>query len=404
MKKTLITLILCFIYTHSFAYGIKGRLLDERRFPVPNVSINVTGGSGSKTDKNGVFKFNVEKLPYDLYLSDGANAIAVYYKNISSLEPEVTFFGLSSSRYVNTEVLKVDFLPVPANSTLIIKFVSSDAFYSEDIIASPGEKSKVLMVDWPSASESITGRVIFLQKTSLKYEKFGERAVTIQKGFYPQTISFDTLSFYNTPGESYITLYLPSMNYETKGFSVYADFLSLHKNAEILLNTTEGDIISTKVLVPQSLPFGFRLKVSARGFLKGGSGFENYIYTYPGSVYNLTSETPPQLDAPQDKYWNVNTNTIFGYDMGSGIGIYVVHFHSFEPVGDFYYITNERQVSSPLSAYSGILKGDEFSWDVSKYLSYISVDDFVKEKKFSNDLGYKAVLRSETRTFRTKPF
>ena len=178
--------------------------------------------------------------------------------------------------------------------------------------------------------------------------------------------------------------------------------MSLHRNAELLLNTTEGDIISTKVLVPQTIPFGYRLKIVGNGFDKGGIGFENFVYSYPNASYNLTSETPPKLEAPQDKLYTVNSNTLFSYDWGSGIGIYVVHFHCYDPVGDFYIVTNDRNIPSPISFAGSILKGTEFSWVVAKYLTYMSVDDYVKPRNYANDIGYKAILTSELRTFRTK--
>ena len=43
----------------------------------------------------------------------------------------------------------------------------------------------------------------------------------------------------------------------------------------------------------------------------------------------------------------------------------------------------------------------EFRWRVNKYLTYFSVDDFVKPSAFKNDIGYKAILYSEERTFKT---
>ena len=380
---------------------IKGRLLDERNFPVPNVSISISYGGGGTTDANGKFKLSSDKFPYNLTVFDAANAIGVTYLGLSVLNPELTFFGVKASRYVNTEVVKVNIMPVPSGRSVLIKFVSDDIFFSNDVIFSPGETQKIITVDWPSASNSINGKIIYLEKTNESYKKYGEKPITITKDFYPLTISFDSLYHFTDPGNSFITLFLPILDYNKKGFSVYADFLALHRNAEILLNTTEGDIYSTNVPVPQSLPLGFRLKVSGNGFYKDGAGFVNYVYSYPGTSMNINSETPPKLSAPQDKFYGVSENTQFSYDWGSGTGIYVVHFHCFDPVGDFYVVTNDRQINSPIGYAGSILSGEEFKWYVSMYLTYFSVDDFVKPKAFRNDVGYKAVTYSETRIFRT---
>jgi hypothetical protein len=45
-----------------------------------------------------------------------------------------------------------------------------------------------------------------------------------------------------------------------------------------------------------------------------------------------------------------------------------------------------------------------FSWRVRKYLTYFSVDEFVRPNVFKNDLGYKGVLYSTGRSFRTGYF
>jgi len=380
---------------------IKGNVLDEKHFPVPNVSVNISYGGSTVTDNNGNFELSTDKFPYYLTITDFANSIGVIYMGLNVLNPELTFFGVKSPRNVNTEVVKVKLTSVSPGRSVLIKFVSTDIFYSNDVIVSPAETQKLLTVEWLSTSSSINGKIIYLEKSPDTYVKYGEKPITITKDFYPQTISFDSLCHYTDPGQSSLKLYLPILDYNKKGFSVYADFLALHRNAEILLNTTEGNIISTDVLVPQSLPFGFRLKVSGNGFFKNGAGFVNYFYAYPGTSLNINNETPPKLSAPQNECFGVNENTQFAYEWGSGTGIYVVHFHCFEPVADFYIVTKDRQIYSPLGYSSGILKGEEYKWYVSMYLTYLSVDDFVRPKKFKNDVGYKAVSYSETRTFKT---
>jgi len=401
MKKLGLVLLILFS-TQSFALDIKGRLLDERYFPVPKIEVYVTNGGSTVTDNNGIFKLTTTGTSYDLTVIDLATNVGVLYKNLTIDNPEIFLFGNRSSKYVNTEVVRVNFPPVPQGRTELIKFVSDEIFYSQDVIAYAGETSKLISVDFPSNKKQINGRIIFLEKSPYSFEKYGERAVTIIKDNYLQTIIFDSLTVFSKPGDAYISLVLPTTDFDRKGFSVYADFLSLHRNAEILLNTTEGDIISTKVLVPLSLPFGYRLKIVGNAYNKGGVGFENFIYSYPEATYNLSIEEPPKLESPQDKLYTINANTIFSYEWGSGIGIYVIHYHCYDPVADYYIATTERNITSPLGFASNILKGVEFSWTVSKYMTYLSVDDFAKPRAFANDLGYKAISTSDMRTFRTK--
>jgi hypothetical protein len=406
MKLIIITVsfILLFFFYRTVSAGteISGKVLDENYFPVPGLTLYFTGGFSTKTNSDGKFKITLNSSTYDVFVYDYSNLNAVVYRNLTTPTPELTLFGNTSSKYVNTDIMKVNFLPVPQGKTAIIKFISDQIFNSKEVVASSGEKTKIITVDYPSTKEYINGRIIYLEKSPQNYERFSEKTVTIQKDNYNQSVMFDSNSYYSKPGDSYLTIYMPGQESEKKSFEVYADFLSLHRNAQFSLNLTEGDIISTKVLIPQTLPYGYRIKITGSGQYKGGSGYDSYFYSYPGATYNINYETPPALESPQDKLYGANDNTQFSYELGSGTGIYVVHFHCFDPVGDFYVVTIDRNIKSPLSSVKDILKGTEYSWTVTKHLTYVNVDSFVRPKDFANDIGYKATTYSEMRTFRTK--
>lgn len=401
--KYFISVIIFFTFNSLFAYNVEGRLLNERYFPVPNVQISISSGGTAVTDEKGNFKLTTGKLPYNLFILDNDNSQGVLYTDLSNLNPELIFFGSTAARSSNNEFIKVYFNPVPPGSSAIIKFVSDEVSYCSDVTALPGEKSKPLSIEWPAGSNTINGRVIYLEKNQTNYTKYAEKVLTVSKDFYQQSISFDSSTFYSKPQTGTLTVYMPDASLDRKGFSVYADFLSLHRNAELTLNSTEGDIRYTKVLVPQTLPLGYRLKVSSFGYLKNGAGYETVTYSYPGSTLKLQDEEPPELTGPQDKYYFVNKNTLFSFERGSGSGMYVVHFHCYNPVSDLYLAINSRELISPMKNYPDFFKGIEYSWQVMKYTPYISVDDFSKARIFSNDLGYKSVLTSELRTFRIVP-
>lgn len=403
VKFTLFFLFFTFCFKIADArIDISGKVLDERYFPVPGLKLYFSGGKAATTNGEGKFKISLDNSPYDVFIYDYANLNGAVYRNLTTATPELTLFGSNSSKYINTDIMKVNFLPVPQGKTVIIKFISDQIFSSKEVVASSGEKTKLITVDYPNTKDFINGRIVYIEKSPQSYDKFSEKTVTIMKDNLTQSVMFDSNSYYLKPGDSYLTIYLPGQESESKSFRVYADFLSLHRNSELLLNTTEGDIISTKVLIPQTLPYGYRIKIVGSSSFKGGSGYDSYFYSYPGATYNINSETPPLLDAPQDKLYTVNDNTIFSYEWGSGTGVYVVHFHCFDPVGDFYEVTTDRNIKSPLPFVKDILKGTEFSWNVSKYLTNVSVDSFVRPKEFANDLGYRAVTYSNMRTFRTK--
>lgn len=396
--------LFCLVSSNAFAILVTGKVIDEKGFPVPEITVYTNSNGSATTDSEGKFILNTDKTPFDISLWDNSNSVGIIYRGISLTTLELILFGNASERNANTEALKVEFNTIPKGKSAIIKFVSSELFYSEPITASSGEKNKVLTVTWPSKTNTINGKIIYIEKSNTTYDKYSEKAYTVLKDFYPQIVRFDSASAYSSIWESYLTVYLPSAAVDKKGFSVSADFLSLHRNSEMLINSMDGDLIMTKCMVPGSLSYGYRLKLTGYGINNNGSGYNYMIYTYPGSVVTIQPETPPALTSPQDKFYGVSGNTEFGYEWGSGTGVYVINFHSYNPVGDFYIVTKEKFVSSPMEFASGILKGEDFSWNVTKYMTYVTTNDFVKPLQFGNDLSVKSVSFSETRTFKKKLF
>lgn len=384
----------------TIAY-VSGRVIDERSFPVPFAKI-IINGSEAETDKEGKFKILNVSVPYDLTIAEKSTATAIVYKNISIDNPELIFFGNPNTKNANSAVISVTFPEIPAGSSAILKFISADVFYSEEIEVFSGETSKTLLVYWPQSKKSLNGNVIFLQKNNTSYEQYKDKVVSLYNNTIPFKANITNLSSSKTETSDLI-VYLPFKDYITKGYSIYADFFAYNRNSEILLTKEEGDIYRTKSLIPSVLPIAYRLKVMGFVKYKDGSGFVNTDYSKPGSAINLTTETPPESQTPTDKFLGANGNTEFYYSIGSGTGIYVLEYHSNYPGMNFYIVTGERSAYLTFLSRKEFRKGTsvEFKWKVKKYLTYFSVNDFVKPKEFKNDIGYKAVLYSKERTFKT---
>ncbi len=406
------TLILCtllfsnnslFSYDNTASY-VSGRVLDERNFPVPFAKVIIKGNE-TQTDKNGRFKILNIIFPYDAVVADRSTTTAIVYKNLSIDNPDLILFGKPNPRNAHSAIINVKFPEVPEGSSAVIKFISTDLFYCEDIEVFTGEKNKTLIVYWPVLKKDLNGDVIFLQKNSISYGKYKDIKTSLFETTVSFNVTFNLSAAYNTR-TSDLTVYLPFKDYRSKGYSVFADFFGYNRNSEIMLTKEEGNIFRTKSIIPYELPISYRLKVSGFVDYSDGSGFVNSVYSNPGDVINLTTEIPPELETPTDKYLGATGNTEFYYSLGSGTGIYVVQYHSFFPAMDFYVVTSER------SAYLDYLSREEFKkaasvefkWNVKKYLTYFSVNDFVKPKEFQNDVGYKAVLYSSERTFKTGYF
>lgn len=389
--------------TNQITGNINGKVVDERNFPVPFVKV-IIGGSEVESDKFGTFKLPNIAFPYDAVIAERSTATAVMYRNLSVENPDLILFGKPNTRNANTAIINVNFPQIPNGSSAIIKFISQDVFFSEDIEVFSGEKNKTLLVFWPLEQKNINGNIIYLQKSNSSYEVYNDRAVSIFQNRVPFEITF--LNNLNNTLTSDLTIYLPFKDYRTKGYSVFADFFAFNRNSQVLLTRQEGNIFKTKSIIPLKLPISYRLKVSGFVSYDNGSGFVNYIYSNPGGVINLTIEDPPELETPSDKLMGANGKTEFSYSLGSGTGVFVINFHSFYPDMNFYIVTSER--TSNLNYLSRTefsrINSVEFKWNVTKHLTYFSVNEFVKRKDFKNDVGYKAVLYSTERTFKTGYF
>jgi hypothetical protein len=381
--------------------SVVGRVVNERNFPVPFAKV-IINNAEVETDKSGVFRIPNVTFPYDAVVAVKTTATAVLYKKLSIDNPELILFGKSIGGNAISAAIEVTFPEIPSGSSAILKFISTDSYYSEEKEVFHGEKSKSILVYWPATKNILNGNVVFIQRSSTDYQQYSEKVVSIFKNSAPFKANITAASSANIK-TSDLVVYVPFKDYTTKGYSIFANFQSYKSNADVLLTKEEGDIHRTKSIIPSSLPVAYRLKISGFVDFKDGSGFTNYVYSQPGATVNLETETPPEPQTPSDNFLGANGNTEFYYSLGSGTGIFVVEFHSAYPAMSFYIVTDQRSTNfSYLSRREFKNAGSvEFKWRVKKYLTYFSVNDFVKPAELRNDIGYKAVLYSKERIFKT---
>jgi len=397
MKKIVLLLLFCMFLNESYSITVSGRVLDERRFPIPGVVVTI--GSTVTTDANGKFSIPEVTAPYRVSVTNQSTNTTVLYDGLSIANPDLILFGNSIGKNANTAYMDVIVEGIPANTRGIIKFISTGTSYCKEEEIVSGEERKQIVVKWPAGDRSITGTIMYLEKDSRQFTRYAQRSVTLYKDSYPQSIKLNSFNTYENVNSALLTIYLPGKEFATKEFSIWADFLGYDRNSEIRLTTQNANIISAETFVPAILPMSFKLKVKAECFNSKGDGFINYTYTYPGSVINLTYETPPEIASPSNDFRNVNAKTIFSYTEGSGAGVYVVNFHCLYPESDMYIVTTGREMYFPGDAS---LKNANFTWNVAKYIPYFNTDSFVKPKNFNNEYSYEAVSYSKTYTFKTE--
>lgn len=403
----IILTILCYLFINlnetkaGYLSYVAGTVIDERNFPLQFIKV-IINGVETETDKYGKFRLMNVPSPYDVTIADKNTSTAVIYKNLNIDNPELILFGAVIDKNLNAAFINVKFPEIPEKSTAILKFISQDEFMSVNVDAFSGNNSKTIPVYWPQNKLTISGKIIFIQKDTYKYESFIEKNITLSKSNIPVKTNL-TSGNAVSPKTSSITVNSPAKNISGKSVTVYADFFDYSKNSELILFNDEGNLNSVKCLIPELFPFSGKYKVKGDIKFKDGSGYETYTFAKPNGKVNIQNEFPPDLQTPTDNFLGANGNTEFYYSLGSGTGIYVIQFKSMNTSLNFYIVTGER------SAYLNYLSRDEFKrsgsvefkWRVNKYLTYFNVDDFVRPSAFKNEIGYKAILYSKERTFKT---
>ncbi|MCB0728713.1 MAG: carboxypeptidase-like regulatory domain-containing protein [Ignavibacteria bacterium] len=380
---------------------VSGTVTDERNFPLQYIKV-IINGAETETDRYGKFRLQNIPTPYDVTIADKNTSTAVIYENINIDNPELILFGAVIDKNLNAAFINVKFPEIPQKSTAILKFISQDEFSSRLIEAFSGDNNKTIPVYWPQTKSSISGKIIFIQKDTYEYESFIEKNITVSKSNIPVKTNLKSGNSVN-PKTSSIIVNSPDKNYTAKSVNVYADFMDFSENSEILLYSDEGKLNSVKCIIPELFPFSGKYKVKSNVQFKNGSGYETNNFVKPNDKVSIQNESPPEPQTPTDNFLGANGNTEFYYSLGSGTGVYIVQFKSVNTKLNFYIVTKERSTRlNYLSRDEFRRSGSvEFRWRVNKYLTYFSVDDFVKPSVFKNDIGYKAILYSQERTFKT---
>lgn len=402
MKK-IFFLLLCFFGSHLLAEArnISGKVIDEKNFPVSGVTVLI-GNASAQTDKAGKFAINEVEFPYRAVVKDASTNLTVIYDDLSVDNPNLIIFGRQIGKNANTAYVNIIIDSIPNSARGIIKFISQYTNYSKEEEITSGEGRKQVVVKWPEGERSINGSIIYLEKNGTSYTRYAQRSVILYNDLFPQDIKLSGFNSYENFNSSLLTVYLPAKEYASKGFTIWGDFLGYDRNSEVKLVSEGFANISAETYVPSMLPLSFKLKVRAECFNGKGDGFVNYTYVYPGSVVNLTYETPPEIASPSYDFKSVNEKTTFSFTQGSGAGVYVINFHCLYPESNVYIVTTARDMRMPEISQGGIPKNANFTWTVSKYIPYFSPNDLVKPKMFNNEYNYSAITYSKTYPFKTQ--
>ncbi len=383
---------------------VSGRVIDERNFPVPYAKVLING-TELKTDVMGRFTSMNVGFPYDVLIAERNTSTAVIYYDLSVTDPDLILFGQPDKRNYNSSAIKVMFPPLADTSEAFVSFISREMIYCETKIAGSNKDYVFLTVDFPAMLTNIRGDVVMMRKNPSGYELFRKKSVSISRGTSSNEVVLPAKPESRSSNSS-SKIYSSLRDYYQSKIEVSLDFPDYSKNSQLTIYEADGKKQLTTAELPKKTPLSSRLKISGFAENRSGSKFQSYYYSSPGQNFKVTDEFLPELVVPSDGYIGVDGRTEFRYTVGSGAGIYVLEFKSTNPDMKYFVVTN--QTAGNLSLLSrpefSNTRNLIFSWRVRKYLTYFSVDEFVRPNIFKNELGYKGVLYSTGRSFRTGYF
>ncbi|MBS1518814.1 MAG: carboxypeptidase regulatory-like domain-containing protein [Bacteroidetes bacterium] len=379
---------------------INGRVVDERKFPVPYAKV-IVGNTEVLTDRQGKFVMTNVNTPYDLTVAEKTSSTAVIYKGLTITNPEIVLFGDLENRYSNYVSVIFSFPKIPEGGSAVAKLVSQEIFECKEVNALAGDSTAVLNFIWPASENYLKGQIVFILKDENGFQNIKFTDVTVNKNDIKKKVRI-TGKKGGTLKTSAVNVYLPSEKSLRNEFDASLNFFNYSSNSQIIFSEYKSDKQKIQVRVPDDLPITSKILLTDYGTYDNNSGYISYNYVSPGADVKLYTESPPELFTPSDNYLGTTENTNFTYSLGSGTGIYVLEFKSNNPYIRLYIVTSERQSRlSYLSRSEFYNFSYEFTWSVRKYITYFNTDEFVRPVFFKNNFSYRAVLYSNKRKFKT---
>lgn len=379
--------------------SVTGKLLSYNHSPIENLKVTIQEQS-VMTSADGSFTLNNISYPYDVIITDSANRKASIFKdiNVNNIElPLKEYGGAGYHADINVQI---------ADSRLQIGKKWKVIFTDREFINGYTELSGIN----PSANifldmnKNITSGILiaisFIRDNNgniTSYENFGSYHVyNIQSG-NTYNYTFDSLSTSLNPGEQNVSasLSVTPAPYSTEYFLSFGT-----KNKPVNYGYTfsylSGIYINLKI--PTGLPLPFTTVILNNTVSNSGNSYQEF--TVNPNIFNvLTINTPPVPISPADGAENVNNQTPFSFNSGTGNGIYEIELINNSRFSRYKIITSQQDFTlEGLDKLGfGNINNNIFDWNVSKTGPANSMDDFVtnyfnQQNHFSSESTYRRFL------------
>jgi hypothetical protein len=381
---------------------VSGKLYGYNHTAIENLKVTIQNRT-AYTSADGSFTLNGISYPYDVIITDSARREATVYKNISVNNIEMYFDQYSGSIYsaaINVQILGES---LPSDKKWKVIFTDRE-FINEYTEVTGINPTAGLLINMDK--NIVSGRLIALSYKKdnngnvTSYENFGSFPLyNIQSG-NTYNYWFDSLSLAFNPGEQTVTA---SINIAAVPFSTefYLSFGTKNRpdNYGYTFSYLTGNNFNFKI--PTGLTLPFSTVILNNTTLSSGYSYQEYNI-FPNSNNDLTVNVPPIPFSPDDGAKDVNNNTQFSFNAGTGNGVYEIILINKSRYSEYRIITSENNFTlEGLDKLGfGNINNNIFDWRVTKKGPASSVNDYVTNYYNEQNHFYS---EGNSRRFLTEP-
>lgn len=382
--------------------SVSGKLYGYNHTAIENLKVTIQDRS-VYTSADGSFTLNGISYPYDVIITDSVRRKATVYKKLSVNNIGLYFDQYSGSNYSAAIYVRIQGESLPNDKKWKVIFTDRENVneYAEVTGINP-TAGLLLNMD----KNIVSGRLI-----ALSYKKDNNGKITSYDNFgtYPlyniqsgntYNYWFDSLSLAFNPGEQTVTA---SINVAAVPYSTefYLSFGTINRpvNFGYTFSYLTGNYFNFKI--PTDLPLPFSTVIINNTTLSSGFSYQEYN-VFPNSNNDLIVNVPPIPLSPVEDAKNVNNETQFSFNSGSGKGVFEIILTNQSRFSEYRIITAENNFNlEGLDKLGfGSINNNIFEWRVTKKGPAATVNEYVTNYNNEQNHFYSEGI---SRRFLTEP-
>lgn len=361
-----------------------------------------------ETRYDGAFQLSYVSVPYNLIITD-SDWPTTKYLSIKNLNPVVYSMNYFPDHTSQNRVT-ICFPQVSPNRIIYIKFIGTENViqlnYAQYVTEIPSNQM-IIQVQLPPNVNQVEGKLMYLQakidpvsEQTTEFEKFGLINAFVANGDITQRFEgSDIVPAATAFARFNITGYTSALQNTTAVLSCM--LFSVKSELELSNNSGSNSTGLTPFPVISGESF-FYVKVLSEGY-QNGSHEKKWIYLDSQGNAEISFDRPFSLMLPHNQQTNVTDSTIFEISDDGKPGVYAYWISNI--LGGYNAVITDKKIIN-FGDFQGTgvtyKHNTQYSWYVTKYGEYNSIDDFVSSN-YVYDSRFNSESTSDTCTFTTAP-